>query len=47
MKRREIFSYAGSKRSARSVVNMLGAIFLVGSCASGTVPAPASPFGVH
>src|SRR5688500_6856117 len=47
MNRREIFSYAGSNRSARSVVSMEGAIFLDGSCACGTVPAPAPFFGCH
>src|SRR3984885_9664575 len=46
-KRREIFSYAGSKRSARSVVNIDGAIRFDESCACGTVPAPAPFFGRH
>ncbi len=36
-KRREIFSYAGSNRSARSVVSMVGRCFLAASWASGTV----------
>ena len=36
-KRREIFSYAGSNRSARSVVSIVGRCFFSGSCASGTV----------
>ena len=47
MKRREIFSYAGSNRSERSVVSIEGAMRFDASCASGTVPAPASPFGFH
>ena len=34
-------------RSARSVVSIDGARRFDGSCASGTVPAPAPPFGVH
>ena len=46
-KRREIFSYAGSNRSARSVVSIDGAIRFDGSCACGTVPAPAPFFGCH
>ena len=46
-KRREIFSYAGSNRSARSVVIIVGACFFDGSCASGTVPSPAPFFGFH
>src|SRR5262245_37706829 len=46
-KRREIFSYAGSSRSDRSVVSMFGAIFFDGSCAEGTVPSPALFFGFH
>src|SRR5437868_4367088 len=46
-KRREIFSYAGSNRKERSVVSMVGACFFDGSCASGTVPAPAPPLGRH
>ena len=33
--------------SERSVVNIEGAIRLDGSCACGTVSAPASPFGFH
>ena len=45
--RRAIFSYAGSKRSARSVVSIAGARVFDASCASGTVPAPAPPFGRH
>src|ERR1700755_3526053 len=47
MKRREIFSYAGSTRSARSVVSMLGVTFLDASCAPGAVFAPAPPLGFH
>ncbi len=45
MKRREIFSYAGSNRSERSVVSMVGTCFFVLSKASGIV-APA-PFAFH
>src|SRR5690349_13727689 len=37
----------GSMRSERSVVSMKGECFFFGSCASGTVPAPAPFFGVH
>ena len=36
-KRLEIFSYIGSKRIERSVVNMVGACFFVESNASGTI----------
>src|SRR6185295_7696601 len=36
-KRREIFSYAGSNRSERSVVSIVGFFFFEGSCASGIV----------
>ena len=36
-KRREIFSYAGSNRRARSVVSMVGRCFVDASWASGTV----------
>src|SRR5205085_8874651 len=42
---REIFSYAGSNRSERSVVNILGARFFEGSKASGTVSSP--PLATH
>src|SRR5512143_2775096 len=42
-----MFSYAGSNRKDRSVVSMVGACFLDGSCASGTVPAPAPFLGRH
>src|SRR5882672_1709939 len=34
-------------RSARSVVSIVGAWLFDGSCASGTVPAPAPSFGFH
>src|SRR5437868_15217596 len=37
----------GSIFRARSVVSMNGECFFAGSCASGTVPAPAPFFGVH
>jgi hypothetical protein len=47
MKRREIFSYAGSMRMAMSAVVIIGAWRFLGSCASGTVLAPASPLGFH
>jgi hypothetical protein len=47
MNRREIFSYAGSNRSDRSVVSIAGAMRVAASCAAGTVPLPASPFGFH
>src|SRR6188768_80749 len=47
LKRREIFSYAGSRRSDRSVVSIDGAIFLDVSWAAGTVPSPAPFFGFH
>src|SRR6478752_6950024 len=46
-KRREIFSYVGSSRKARSVVSIEGAIRFEESCACGTVPAPAPFFGRH
>ncbi len=46
-KRREIFSYAGSIRSERSVVSIIGACRFDGSCASGTAFAAAPPFGFH
>ena len=46
-KRREIFSYAGSTRRAISVVSIDGVRRFDGSCGSGTVSAPASPFGFH
>ena len=36
-KRREIFSNAGSKRSVRSVVSIVGLCFLPGMCASGMI----------
>src|SRR6185369_5184713 len=36
-----------SKRNARSVVSIDGPIFLLESCACGTVPAPAPFFGRH
>src|SRR3954468_24054476 len=44
-KRREIVSYAGSKRSDRSVVSMVGTRFFDGSCGSGIVAA--APLAVH
>src|SRR5215211_3967720 len=44
-KRREIFSYAGSTRSERSVVSMVGTRFFEGSCASGIVAL--APFATH
>ncbi len=47
MKRREIFSYAGSCRSARSVVAIIGACLTDGSCASGTASAAAPSLGFH
>src|SRR5882672_5857513 len=37
----------GSTFNERSVVSIVGACFLEGSCASGTVPAPAPPCGFH
>src|ERR1043165_3805785 len=37
MKRLEIFSYAGSKRSERSVVSIVGRRFFDRSCASGMI----------
>ena len=46
-KRREIFSYAGSKRSERSVVSIVGARRSESAVGAGTVPAPASSFGFH
>lgn len=46
-KRHEISSYAGSSRSERSVVSIVGAWVFDASCASGTVPAPAPSFGRH
>jgi hypothetical protein len=46
-KRREIFSYAGSKRSERSVVSIVGAWRFDLSCASGIAPAPAPFLGCH
>jgi hypothetical protein len=46
-KRREIFSWARSKRIARSAVVIIGWWNFVGSWASTTVPWPASPFGFH
>ena len=36
-KRREIFSNAGSRRSVRSVVSIVGLCFLPGMCASGMI----------
>src|SRR3954467_7794893 len=45
--RREICSYDGSVRSARSVVSIIGACFFDGSCASGTASAAAPPVGFH
>ena len=36
-KRREIRSYAGSTRSDRSVVSIVGRCFFAGSCASGMI----------
>src|SRR6476620_6950592 len=44
-KRREIFSYAGSKRSERSVVSMVGLCFFEGSYASGIVAS--APLATH
>ncbi len=46
-KRRVICSYTGSMRSDRSVVSIVGGCRFDGSCASGTVPAPAPSFGFH
>jgi len=46
-KRREIFSYAGSVRSARSVVSMTGAWRFDGSCASCTAVAADGSVGIH
>src|SRR6476620_5909023 len=37
----------GSILNARSVVNIIGACRLAGSCASGTVPCASGFFGVH
>src|SRR5918998_3195097 len=37
----------GSNLSARSVVNIMGACRLLGSCASGTVPFASGFLGVH
>src|SRR4030042_1777581 len=37
----------GTNRRWRSVVSIPGARRFDGSCGSGTVPAPASPFGFH
>ncbi len=45
--RREIFSYAGSTRSARSVVSIVGGRVSDGSCGPGIVPAPAPSLGCH
>src|SRR5262245_33746058 len=45
MKRREIFSYAGSSRSDRSVVSIVGKRRFDGSCASGIVAVP--PLATH
>lgn len=44
-KRREIFSYAGSKRSDRSVVSIVGRCFFDGSNASGITAS--APFATH
>ena len=46
-KRREIFSYIGSKRSERSVVSIVGGRRSESSAGPGTVPAPTPPFGCH
>ena len=46
-KRREIFSYSGSKRRARSVVSMVGGRVSEPSSGSGTVLAPAPSLGCH
>ena len=45
MKRFEIFSYAGSNRSERSVVSIVGKCFLEASNASGMIAAPS--FATH
>src|SRR6202046_5993096 len=37
----------GSTRTEMSVVNIAGSCRFLGSCASGTIPAPALPFGFH
>src|SRR5579862_27772 len=44
-KRREIFSYSASKRSARSDVSIVGTFFFEGSCASGIFAT--APFAFH
>ena len=44
-KLRETFSYAGSNRSARSVVSIVGRCFFGGSCASGT--SASASFATH
>ena len=44
-KRRETFSYAGSNRSARSVVSIVGRCCFAGSYASGTVAS--ASFATH
>ena len=46
-KRREIFSYSGSRRRARSVVSMVGGRLSEPSSGSGTVFAPAPSLGCH
>ena len=46
-KRREIFSYAGSRRSDRSVVSIVGGRFGESSAGPGMVPAPAPSFACH
>ena len=46
-KRRETFSYAGSMRSARSVVSMTGECRFDGSCASATAVAAEASVGTH
>ena len=40
MNRREIFSYSGSKRKDKSVVNIVGLCFTLGSKASGMMASP-------
>ena len=46
-KRREIFSYAGSMRIDKSVVSIVGARRLAGSCACGMVPVPPPFLAAH
>jgi hypothetical protein len=42
-----MLSYAGSERSARSVVSIVGGRFGESSAGPGTVPVPAPCFGCH